>query len=58
MIFSARTGLALAGVGPVHDLGAEPLWAVVLWRHVQSTVLYDHGRAQIQSFTTRIEHVC
>jgi len=45
--------------GPIQDLGAGSLWALVLWRHrVQSTVLYDHGRSQIQSFTTRIEHVC
>ena len=36
--------------GTVQDLGTGPLWAVVLWRHhVQSTVLYDHGRTQIQS---------
>jgi len=26
--------------GPMQDLGAGPLWAVILWRHrVQSTVL-------------------
>ena len=32
--------------GPMQDLDAGPLWAVILWRHrVQSTVLYDHGRA-------------
>jgi len=34
--------------GPMQNLGAGPFWAVVLWRHrVQSTVLYDHGRAHI-----------
>jgi len=28
--------------------GAGPLCAVVLWHHhVQSTMLYDHGRAHI-----------
>ena len=34
--------------GPMQDWGAAPLWAIVLWRHrVQSTVLYNPGRAQI-----------
>jgi len=33
--------------GPMQDLGAGPLWAVILWRdRVQSTVLH-RGRAQI-----------
>jgi len=42
------SGPALAGAGPNANLGAGPLWVVVLWRRgVQSTVLYDHGRAHV-----------
>jgi len=34
------TGPAQADAGPMQDLGAGPLWAVILWRHrVQSSVL-------------------
>jgi len=46
--YSQNEGRSWQVRSPMQDLGAGPLWAVVLWRHrVQSTLLYDHGRAQI-----------
>jgi len=41
--------------GPMQDLGAGPLWAVISWRHVFSQPCYDRGRAQIYSKALTLE---
>jgi len=55
-----RCGSQCMGAGPMPDLSAGPLWAVILWRHrVQSTVLRSWQSANMQySTNTSIEHVC